>query len=148
MPLKFLLSTSSKSASACPSQLVPPSDRMKPSPRSDRSATDVFDELDQFVDSEPVGWGNTRRQKSSPGRPDKPQAAATPPGDAPNEAPSDDAGGDGREDHSAAFSRRPQSGRREAFAARLNAELERPPNCRTRWSHKGRSCPIPKRVTG
>ncbi|MEM8856046.1 MAG: hypothetical protein AAGD34_20285, partial [Pseudomonadota bacterium] len=103
------------------------------SPRS--SSADIYDEFDQFVDSEPVSWG----------REPKPSPAATP---APPRPVLDDegmdvwgrkrpsrpadltarAGHDSRVEEApdAAFSPAQQSRRRDAFAKRLSEELSRP----------------------
>ncbi|MEM0906615.1 MAG: SPOR domain-containing protein [Pseudomonadota bacterium] len=95
--------------------------------RRDR-AMDVYDELDQFVDSEPAGWADHKpgRRASSLGD------AAASADDADNLAlyaraarradlyHDDDPG-------EAAFSRAPARSRREAFAQRLNEELTKPP---------------------
>ncbi|MEO1104538.1 MAG: hypothetical protein AAFW98_12530 [Pseudomonadota bacterium] len=104
------------------------------SPRS--SSADIYDEFDQFVDSEPVSWGREPRP---------PQEATPSP---PRPAPADDDGMDvwGRrrpsrpaeptdrngadegveEAPDAAFSPAQQSRRRDAFAKRLSEELSRP----------------------
>ncbi|MEM7692860.1 MAG: SPOR domain-containing protein [Pseudomonadota bacterium] len=80
---------------------------------------DIYDELDAFVDSEPLEWSSRPQKRGRPVR--EPQteerapAPATPPAREP--APIDPA---------PKFSRATPQTRRDAFAARLDAELTKP----------------------
>ncbi len=97
------------------------------------SAADIFEELDQFVDSEPVGWSERRSDRGQAvpsgeflrGTADddgivEPYADPEPRTGGPVAPVPDSAAAD------VAFSRASASGRREAFQARLKAELSRP----------------------
>ncbi|WP_420393989.1 SPOR domain-containing protein [Acuticoccus sp.] len=82
-------------------------------------AKEIVDELDQFVDSEPVAWLPVGRSGRRPAGMFAPERS-----DEPEQAVNDD--GDVRvEDAGAAFSHE-GSGRRAAFARRLDEELSRP----------------------
>ncbi|MBJ3776515.1 SPOR domain-containing protein [Acuticoccus mangrovi] len=86
----------------------------------------MFDELDQFVDSEPVGWASgPRRPSRAPIARDDDTApgAEREPRDAEPEPQAEE-----RAD--AAFSQQAATGRRDAFAKRLSDELSRPPEAK------------------
>lgn len=114
-------------------------DQRRPLETSGRSVPSAafFDELDRFVDSEPVGWAErpTRRPATEP-LGDEPLRDAEPFRDAElsraadhdpdGELPIDDDGAPGPASD-AAFSHAPALTRREAFAQRLSEELDRPP---------------------
>lgn len=79
------------------------------------SSSEVFDELDQFVDSEPVGWPGSGR---APG--DSARDGAR--GRSPRRA--------SEAEVEAAFSRKPAPSRRDAFMKKLDEELAKPPERR------------------
>ena len=94
---------------------------------------EVFDELDQFVDSEPVAWPGAQRVPADPGR----EAARGRAGRTTAR------GGEGEAE--AAFSRKPAPSRRDAFAMKLDEELSKPPEKRAEKPPAQERPPQPER---
>lgn len=86
--------------------------------------TDLYDELDQFVDSEPAVWGPVRTTPPAPAAPAAPRERPRTSGTSPEPGFATRSGA-GDVDPAPAFSS-DGSRRRDMFTERLNAELSRP----------------------